>query len=274
MAESLPDGTVLDGEALAWRDGSPLPFGDLQRRLNRKKVGPKLLARVPVAFQAYDIMEEDGEDVRALPLAERRERLESLVARVRSGAPEAAGALVLSPVVEADSWEEVARLRAGSRDRGVEGFMIKARDGAYGVGRVRGGWWKWKVEPLELDAVLMYAQAGHGRRAGLHTDYTFGVWEDGELVPVAKAYSGLTDAEIRKLDRWIRRNTLERFGPVRSVEQAHVFQLAFDGIRASSRHRSGVALRFPRISRWRQDKPVSEAATLEEVRALLERVGG
>lgn len=274
VAEALPDGTVLDGEALGWKNDGPLPFGDLQRRLGRKKVGARLLEDVPVAFQAYDIMEHEGEDVRARPLDERRRILEAAVDRALTHHPELAGNLVISPLVSATDWSDVARLRATSRDRGVEGFMLKAREGAYGVGRVRGGWWKWKIDPLELDVVLIYAQAGHGRRAGLHTDYTFGVWDGDELVPVAKAYSGLTDAEIRRLDRWIRRNTIERFGPVRSVEREHVFQLAFDGIRSSSRHRSGVALRFPRIARWREDKTPADAATLADARALLEQVGG
>lgn len=270
---ALPDGLVLDGEILGWKGGEPMPFGALQRRLGRKRVGPKLLREVPVAFQAYDILERDGADVRARPLAERRAALEDVAAEVADAALAPPGLLRLSPVVETGGWEELEALREGSRDRGVEGFMLKRLDAAYEVGRPRGVWWKWKVEPLTLDAVMIYAQQGHGRRAGLHTDYTFGVWKGDELVPVAKAYTGLTDAEIRKLDRWIRRHTVERFGPVRSVEAQQVFELAFDGIRASTRHKSGVALRFPRMARWRADKPASEAATLDEVEALLARFG-
>lgn len=269
----LPDGLVLDGEVLAWKGDEPLPFGALQRRLGRKRVGEKLLREVPVAFQAYDLLERDGQDVRARPLSERRTALEAVVTRVGDAALAPPGLLRLSPVVGTGGWEELEALRKGSRERGVEGFMLKRRDAAYQVGRPRGVWWKWKVEPLTLDAVMIYAQQGHGRRAGLHTDYTFGVWKGDELVPVAKAYTGLTDAEIRRLDRWIRGNTVERFGPVRSVEAEQVFELAFDGIRSSSRHKSGVALRFPRMARWRTDKPAAEAATLEEVQALLARYG-
>ena len=272
-AAGLPDGTVLDGEVLGWREGVPLPFAELQRRLGRKRVGPKILREVPVAFLAYDLLEWEGEDVRDRALERRRALLESVVAEARSRRVEAVSALHLSPVVETSSWEAMAGLRETARERGVEGFMLKAREAPYGVGRTRGAWWKWKVDPLHLDAVLLYAQAGHGRRAGLHTDYTFGVWDGEELVPVAKAYSGLTDVEIRRLDRWVRRHTVEKFGPVRSVEREHVFELAFDGIQASSRHKSGVALRFPRISRWREDKRPGDADTLASVQALLEAYG-
>ena len=272
-AEGVPDGTVLDGEALAWRDGAPLPFLQLQRRLGRKKVGPKLRGEVPVALLAYDLLEEDGVDLRQHPLRERRERLESLVEEARTTRLETLQSLHLSSLVEAGSWEALAELRKSARERGVEGFMLKERSSEYGVGRPRGHWWKWKVDPLHIDAVLLYAQPGSGRRAGLFTDYTFGVWDGEELVPVAKAYSGLDGDEIARLDRWIRRHTVDRFGPVRAVEREHVFELAFDGIRSSSRHKSGVALRFPRIARWRDDKRVEEAETLEGVRALLEVYG-
>ncbi len=273
LAPVLPDGLVLDGEVLAWRDGEPLPFGALQRRLGRKKVGETLRTEVPVVFQAYDVLERDGEDLRSRPQAERRALLEEVVEVVSSTPLAPPNLLKVSPRVEASGWAALGALREGARDRGVEGFMLKRRDGEYAVGRPRGLWWKWKVDPLELDAVLIYAQQGHGRRAGLYTDYTFGVWRGEELVPVAKAYTGLTDKQIRTLDRWIRRNTRERFGPVRSVEPEQVFQLAFDGIRTSSRHKSGVALRFPRMARWRQEKAASEATTLEEVEALLARYG-
>ncbi len=282
-AAALPSGTVLDGELLAWREGGALPFAELQRRLGRKRVGPKLRREVPVLFLAYDLLEEEGRDLRALPQAARRSRLEGRF-RELGGSPGKTGTppldairvprvpglpLGLSPLVSLPDWEAAARARDGARGLGVEGLMLKARDAAYGVGRTRGAWWKWKVDPLRLDGVLLYAQKGHGRRASLYTDYTFGVWDGEDLVPIGKAYSGLTDAEIRKVDRWIRNNITDRFGPVRAVEPGLVFELAFDGIRSSSRHRSGVALRFPRMARWRQDKTPAEADTLEAARRLI-----
>jgi DNA ligase 1 len=262
-AKRLPDGTVLDGEILCWRDESVLPFAVLQRRIGRHAVGPKILAEAPALFLAFDVLESAGADVRSRPLHERRALLEAVVAG--AGLP----ALRTSPLVDAETWAALAAVREESRGRGVEGLMLKRRDSAYGVGRRRGDWWKWKVEPYRIDAVLLYAQRGHGRRASLYTDYTFGVWSDGELVPVAKAYSGLTDAEIRRVDRFVRAHTTERFGPVRAVEPRLVFELAFEGIQESSRHRAGVALRFPRMARWREDKRPEQADTLEMVKALL-----
>lgn len=262
----LPDGTVLDGEVMPWDDG-PLPFAQLQRRIGRKRLTPKILAEVPVVLIVYDLLEIDGEDVRERPLEWRRSRLESLVDALPAGARTR---LLPSPLVDAGDWDALADAREAARERGAEGLMLKRLDAPYGVGRRRGPWWKWKVEPYTVDAVLIYAQAGHGRRASLHTDYTFAVWSDGELVPFAKAYSGLTDAEIRRLDNWIRRNTLERFGPVRSVRPEHVFELAFEGIQSSSRHKSGVAVRFPRILRWRRDKPTEEADSLDTLKSLME----
>jgi DNA ligase-1 len=211
---------------------------------------------------AYDLLEQDGRDVRERPLAERRTRLESLVAGV------SAAALRVSPVV-GGTWSERAARRGEARARNVEGLMLKRLGSPYQAGRRRGDWWKWKIAPHTVDAVLMYAHPGHGRRATLFTDYTFGVWHEGELVPVAKAYSGLSDAEIQALDAWIRRHTRERFGPVRVVEPSQVFELAFEGIARSTRHRSGVAVRFPRILRQRTDKPAAEADTLDAVKALL-----
>lgn len=264
-AALLPDGTVLDGEVMPWAEGRPLPFAQLQRRIGRKKLGPKILAEVPVVLVVYDLLESAGEDVRERPLAWRRERLEALLAATPS-----AGRLIPSPVVAAAGWEEVRAAHARAREEGAEGLMLKRRDSAYGTGRRRGPWWKWKVAPFTADAVMVYAQAGHGRRASLYTDYTFAVWSGDELVPFAKAYSGLTDAEIRKVDAWIRRNTLEKYGPVRSVRPELVFELAFEGIQSSPRHRSGVAVRFPRILRWRTDKPAAEADTLETIRAMME----
>jgi DNA ligase-1 len=260
----LPDGSVLDGEVLAFRDERPMPFSALQQRIGRQKQVAQLVRAVPVVFMTYDILEDGGQDIRALPLEERRARLEARLAGV--------GGTTLrpSPVVEATTWSELAALRADSRARGVEGLMLKRRTSAYGVGRKRGDWWKWKIDPFTIDAVLIYAQPGSGRRASLLTDYTFGVWDNGELVPIAKAYSGLSNDEIAEMDRWIRRHTRERFGPVRHVEPVHVFELGFEAIARSSRHRSGIAVRFPRMLRWRKDKPASEADTLETVRLLLE----
>jgi DNA ligase 1 len=220
---------------------------------------------VPVVFMTYDLLEEHGEDIRPLPLSERRERLVTLL-----GPP--AGVLRVSPTVTTTTWEALAAERKDSRARGVEGLMIKRASSAYGVGRKRGDWWKWKIEPYSIDAVLIYAQPGSGKRASLLTDYTFGVWDNGQLVPVAKAYSGLSNEEIGEVDRWIRRHTLERFGPVRHVEPVHVFELGFEGIARSPRHRSGIAVRFPRMLRWRKDKRAEEADTLDNVRRLLESV--
>ena len=260
-AGALPADTVIDGEILAWCDGV-LPFAQLQRRLGRKRVTRRFMNEVPVRLMAYDLLEADGEDLRDRPLTSRRARLETLMATM-------APPLVISPLVESDSWGDLARRRDESRDRGVEGIMLKGRDTVYGTGRPRGPWWKWKVSPLTLDVVLLYAQPGHGRRANLYTDYSFAVIDGDQLVPIAKAYSGLDDREIRRLDRWIRRNTRERFGPVRSVEPVQVFELAFEGIAPSSRHKSGVALRFPRIARWREDLGPADADTLAQAQALL-----
>lgn len=263
-AEHLPDGTVLDGELLPWADGGVLPFGELQRRIGRKKVGKKLLAEVPVILLAYDLLEHGGEDIRPQPQIRRREALESVVELAEH--PN----LLLSEVVRADGWTELVELRAESRARRVEGLMLKRRDAPYGVGRRRGDWWKWKIDPYTVDAVLVYAQRGSGRRASLYSDYTFAVWNaEGELVPFAKAYSGLTDAEMRRVDHFVRRNIQERFGPVRSVSPELVFELAFENIQRSSRHKSGIAVRFPRILRWREDKKPADADTLATLEVLL-----
>jgi DNA ligase-1 len=263
-AEWLPDGTVLDGELLAWRDNAPRPFSELQRRINRKVVGKKLLADVPCHLLLYDCLEYEHVDVRAQPLPERRALIERVV-RALPSEP----CIGISPVLEASSWPDVTAARARAREAVAEGLMLKRRASRYGVGRKTGDWYKWKVTPLVLDAVLVYAQAGHGKRAGLFTDYTFAVWDGDTLVPIAKAYSGLTDAEIREVDAFVRRNTLEKFGPVRTVKPELVFELAFEGIQRSTRHKSGIAVRFPRIARWRTDKPAAEADSLESVRALV-----
>jgi DNA ligase-1 len=218
---------------------------------------------VPVRFVVFDLLESEGRDLRPEPFQRRREHLDALLpANVDSR-------FVAAPLITAASWEELAELRAGSRERQVEGLMLKRRDSAYEVGRVTGSWWKWKIEPYSCDAVLIYAQRGSGRRASLYTDYTFAAWQDGELVPFAKAYSGLSDAEIREVDRFVRANTQERFGPVRSVKPELVFELAFEGIQASSRHKSGLAVRFPRIARWRRDKRPADADSLATIRGLL-----
>ena len=288
----LPDGTVLDGEVVVWKDGKVAPFNLLQQRIGRKTLTKKVLADAPVGFIAYDLLEVGGVDLREQPQSERRERLEALVAAHPS--------IHLSPVETAESWEALAERRKESRERGVEGFMLKHRQARYGTGRRKqddlagGTWWKWKVDPLSVDCVLVYAQAGHGRRASVYTDYTFAVWnrlpadaaeaqavidaidrrepaapEALQLVPFAKAYSGLTDEEFREVDRAIRRTTLEKFGPVRSVKPTMVFELGFEGINRSTRHKSGIAVRFPRMLRIRADKPPHEADTLQTLEVLL-----
>jgi DNA ligase-1 len=347
----IPNGTVIDGEILPYKDGEILNFNDLQTRIGRKTVGKKLLADVPVVVVAYDLLEWEGKDIRELPFLERRRLLENLVRAVQDGTPfgdsdrdltiQDSGAvkeipdqgrngngsihhaarnkagsdssisssprlkpvdaaeensssksksasnsnsnsnsssvslipLMLSETMHFDSWEEVAEERSKSTERKSEGLMLKRKDSPYLVGRKKGDWWKWKVDPFTVDAVLTYAMRGHGRRANLYTDYTFGLWQDGELVTFAKAYSGLTDAEFRKVDAWIKKNTLERFGPVRSVTPHHVFEIAFEGIAPSKRHKSGVATRFPRIVRWRTDKPIEEANTLDDLKALIPTEG-
>jgi DNA ligase-1 len=259
-ATHLPDGSVLDGEVLAFADGRPMLFSALQQRIGRQKQLAQVMRAVPVVFVVYDVLEHEGVDIRQTPLTERRQILLQLVT---------GGVLRLSEEVEAPTWDALAALRDESRERGVEGFILKRRDSPYGVGRRKGAWWKWKIEPLTVDAVLIYAQPGNGRRASLLTDYTFGVWENGALVPVAKAYSGLSNAEIEELDKWIRRHTRERHGPVRAVEPVQVFELGFEAIAPSSRHKSGIAVRFPRMLRWRQDKPASEADSLDSLKKLI-----
>ena len=263
-ALGLPRDAVIDGELLAWDDGTaPLPFSALQTRIQRKRPGSKHLAAAPARVLAYDLLELEGEDVREWPLEARRQRLDELLRATHDPR------LQVSPAVDAASWDAAAALRQGARERGVEGLMLKRRASPYRSGRRRGDWWKWKIDPLTIDAVLLYAQAGHGRRSTLHTDYTFGVWNDaGELVPVAKAYSGLDDKEILALDQWIRTHTRERFGPVRSVVAHHVFELGFEGVNISNRHKAGVAVRFPRILRWRHDKSAAHADKLSTLQAL------
>ncbi len=259
---------VLDGELLVVRDGTVAPFADLQQRLNRKSVGPRLQADYPVAIRLYDMLFEGAEDLRPLPFDARRARLEQWFARTRPDRMD------LSTLIAFDGMDHLALLRAGAREAAIEGLMLKHAASPYLPGRVKGHWWKWKRDPLTIDAVLMYAQRGHGKRSGSYSDYTFGLWraaQDGqdELVPVGKAYFGFTDRELEFLDRWIRTHTTARFGPVREVERGLVLEIAFDGVQRSGRHKSGVALRFPRIARLRTDKPPAEADRLETLERLI-----
>jgi DNA ligase-1 len=290
LLDHIPDGTVIDGEIVVWKanapcpdnDGNPIdkaseeicqvqPFALLQQRIGRKTLTPKILENIPVVILAYDLLEWQGQDWRERPQWERRAQLEQVVANCGQTQ------LQISQLLTGDSWQDLDRHREASRSLGVEGMMLKRKDARYGVGRTKdvGVWWKWKIDPYTIDAVLIYAQRGHGRRASLYTDYTFAVWDgaenilDRKLVPFAKAYSGLTDAEMREVDAIIRKTTVEKFGPVRSVTPTMVFELGFEGIALSSRHKSGIAVRFPRMLRWRQDKPVAEADTLETLRELL-----
>ena len=266
-AAELPNGTVLDGEILPWMDGAVLPFTELQKRIGRKNLSAKILSEVPVILQCYDLLEFEGRDIRALDFRVRREFLENVIGGLSDTARQI---LRVTESVEALNWGDLAVIRERSRTLGVEGFMLKRRDSPYRVGRHRGDWWKWKIDPLTIDAVLIYAQKGSGKRSNLFTDYTFAVWKGNELVPFAKAYSGLTDAEIRKVDRYVRDNTIETFGPVRSVTPKLVFEIAFEALQRSTRHKSGVAVRFPRIQRWRDDKTIEQADSLETIYAMLD----
>ncbi|RYD52604.1 MAG: ATP-dependent DNA ligase [Sphingobacteriales bacterium] len=267
LAGILSDGTVLDGEILAYREGRPLSFQYLQTRTTRKTVSKKELEAAPAIFMAYDLLEEAGEDLRSLPMDVRRRRLEALCSKRTDDA------LILSPVVPFERWDELPQLLSGARERGVEGFMIKRRASSYQAGRKRGDWWKWKIDPLTIDAVMVYAQKGHGRRSNLFTDYTFAVRDGDRFVPFAKAYSGLTDKEIASVDRWVKANSIEQFGPVKTVKPELVFEIGFEGISASSRHKSGVAVRFPRILKWRTDKAPDEVNTLDELKEMLQLYG-
>jgi DNA ligase-1 len=261
---ALPDGTVIDGELLSFKNGLPMPFNVLQTRIGRKNLSKKILEENPVAVIAYDCMEYKGEDIRYKTQAERRLILERLHAETPY--PDIFN---ISALIPFSTWTELEKIREKSRAMIAEGLMLKRKSATYQVGRKRGDWWKWKIDPLSVDAVMIYAQKGHGRRADLYTDYTFAVWDGDKLVPFAKAYSGLTDAEINKVDYFIKRNTLEKFGPVRTVKPELVFEIGFEGINRSARHKSGIALRFPRILRWRHDKPKEDADTLESLRGLL-----
>ena len=275
LKDLLPDGTAIDGEIVGLPplpsgegpDRKPLPFAALQTRIGRKNITKKQLQEAPVGFIAYDLLEYNGEDWREKPLTARREKLSSLIETLQL--PN----IILSPTVDFQSWQELATARQLSREMGAEGFMIKRKDSTYQVGRKRGDWWKWKIDPMVIDAVMIYAQKGAGRRSNLYTDYTFAVRDGDKLVSFTKAYSGLTDKEFAQVDAFVKRNSLEKFGPVRTVKPELVFEIAFEGIAASNRHKSGVALRFPRISRWRRDKTPEEINTLEDLRKMLELYG-
>ena len=263
LTDLLPNGIVIDGEIIPSIEKKPLPFAILQTRIGRKNITKKQLKDAPITFFAYDLLEYNGEDFRNRPLSVRRQQLQAITNLLPTPA------LILSPVVEFDTWEQLAELRNTSREMGAEGFMLKKKSSTYQVGRKVGDWWKWKIDPLVIDAVMIYAQKGSGRRSNLYTDYTFAVRDGDKLVPFAKAYSGLTDKEFAQVDNFVKRNSLEKFGPVRTVKPELVFELAFEGIAASNRHKSGVALRFPRMSKWRTDKKPEDINTLDDLKNML-----
>jgi len=265
---SLPDGVVLDGEILCWQGDRPLNFNYLQKRLGRKRVTQKAMDENPVRLIAYDLLELNGNDLREKPLRDRRQWMLDLLVQHPSSV------VTYSEALQFETFEELQALRTRSREYGAEGLVIKASNSPYLVGRKRGYWWKYKLDPMSLDAVLIYAQAGSGKRANLFTDYTFALWKGEDLVPFAKAYSGLDNSEIEELDKWIRKHTLEKFGPVRSVEPIHVFEIGFEGISESNRHKSGISVRFPRILRWRKDKTAQDADTIAIAQQLLQQYGG
>ncbi len=268
LPDFLPNGTVLDGEIVAWDGQQPYPFNTLQARIGRKTVPKKLLKEAPVILLSYDLLEENGQDLRQQPLAHRRARMGAVLQDLPPDAP-----IRVAPPLPFDTWDTLAEIRTRARDHRAEGLMLKRKDSPYLSGRKKGDWWKWKLDPLTVDAVMIYAQQGHGRRANLFTDFTFAVWNGTDLVPFTKAYSGLTDEEFRSITAWVRKNTQQRFGPVRQVTPHHVFEIAFEGIHASPRHKSGIALRFPRMSRWRHDKPLQEANTLDDLKEMLDTYG-
>lgn len=261
---SIPDGTVLDGEIMPVKDGQPLPFSVLQTRIGRKTITKKQLLEAPIAFFAYDLLEWEGKDIRHLSTAERRALLEGLITTIQHQPH-----IFLSPSIRFNNWNELISIRENAREQHAEGLMLKRKKGSYQVGRKTGDWWKWKIDPLTIDAVMIYAQKGHGRRSNLYTDYTFAVKDGDKLVSFTKAYSGLTDKEFAQVDAFVKNNSIEKFGPVRTVKPELVFEIAFEGIAASSRHKSGVALRFPRINRWRTDKKPDEINTLDDLKQLL-----
>jgi DNA ligase 1 len=274
LKDKLPGGIALDGEIICLppQTGSdkniqPLPFSNLQTRIGRKNISKKQLKEAPVGFICYDLLEFDGEDWRERPMEERRKKLEEIIAAADHPS------IFISPIISFSSWEDLTEIRNHSRDMSAEGIMLKRKNSTYQVGRKRGDWWKWKIDPLTIDAVMIYAQKGAGKRSNLYTAYTFAVRDGEKLVPFTRAYSGLTDKEIAEVDNFVKRNAIEKFGPVRTVKPELVFEIAFEGIAASNRHKSGVALRFPRINRWRKDKPAEEINTLEDLKKMLELYG-
>jgi DNA ligase-1 len=267
LKDLLPDGVVLDGEIIPATDGKPLAFAVLQTRIGRKNIGKKQLQEAPISFFAYDLLEYNFEDWRQKLLTERRKKLEEIILPLNNNT------IRISEIIEFNSWGELAELRKKSRDNNSEGIMLKRKDSDYKVGRKRGDWWKWKIDPLTIDCVMVYAQKGSGRRSNLYTDYTFAVQDGDKLITFTKAYSGLTDKEFAQVDNFVKRNSLEKFGPVRTVKPELVFEIAFEGIAASSRHKSGVALRFPRMSRWRKDKTVDEINTMDDLKEMLRLYG-
>jgi DNA ligase-1 len=267
LKDLLPDGIVLDGEIIPVENGKPLPFSVLQTRIGRKNITKKQLTEAPISFFVYDLLEYNYEDWREKSLQERRNKLENILKDINNTA------IKLSPVIDFKEWDDLAALRSTSREMNSEGIMLKRKNSIYHVGRKRGDWWKWKIDALTIDCVMIYAQKGAGRRSNLYTAYTFAVKDGEKLVPFTRAYSGLTDKEFAQVDNFVKRNSLEKFGPVRTVKPELVFEIAFEGIAASKRHKSGVALRFPRMSRWRKDKKVEEINTLDDLRAMLKIYG-
>ena len=267
LKDLLPDGVVIDGEIIPAVDGNPLPFAVLQTRIGRKNIGKKQLQNAPICFFAYDLLEYNYEDWREKALTDRRVQLEKIISPIKNDS------IQISQIISFESWEQLTELRKKSREMNSEGIMLKRKSSDYKVGRKRGDWWKWKIDPLTIDCVMVYAQKGSGRRSNLYTDYTFAVKDGDKLVTFTKAYSGLTDKEFAQVDNFVKRNSIEKFGPVRTVKPELVFEIAFEGIAASNRHKSGVALRFPRMSRWRKDKTVDEINTIEDLKAMLNTYG-
>jgi DNA ligase 1 len=267
LKDLLPDGIAIDGEIIPAVDRKPLPFSVLQTRIGRKNIGKKQLLEAPICFFAYDLLEYNGSDIRSLPLHERRRSLEEIILPIKNKS------IQISEIINFDSWDQLAALRKNSREMNSEGIMLKRKISDYKVGRKRGDWWKWKIDPLTIDCVMVYAQKGSGRRSNLYTDYTFAVKDGDNLVTFTKAYSGLTDKEFAQIDNFVKRNSIEKFGPVRTVKPELVFEIAFEGIAASNRHKSGVALRFPRMNRWRKDKTPDEINTLDDLKQMLNTYG-
>lgn len=264
LKDELPDGTVLDGEILSIKDGKVQSFSTLQQRLNRKTINKSQLSDAPIGFYTYDILEFEGNDIRQEPLSARRKILVDVIDQLSTK-----NVTLLSPVIDFNTWEELATIRETARELNSEGLMLKKLDSVFHTGRKRGDWWKWKINPYTVDTVMIYAQKGSGRRANFYTDYTFAVRDGEQLITIAKAYSGLTDKEIKEVNSFVNKNAIEKFGPVRTVKPELVFEIAFEGIAESKRHKAGLALRFPRIARWRKDKKADEINTLDDLRQLL-----